>query len=85
MYPPKIPLANTSPNTTGIPSPSTQCFGVGASPVLILGALLLKKKGESYAIALPASFGGTNTPRAVLRLLATHYPLLATDSPGGVA
>ena len=78
MYPPKIPPANTSPNTTGIPSPSTQCFGVGARLVLIPGALLLKKKGESYAIALPTSFGGTNTP---------HTPLQppATFADGGAA
>ena len=74
MYPPKILPANTSPNTTGIPSPSTQCFGVGASPVLILGALLLKKKGESYAIALPTSFGGTNTPHTPLRPLPAFAP-----------
>ena len=64
MYPLKIPVPNTTPNTTGIPSPSTWYSGMGARVVLIPGALLLKKKGESIAIALPTSFEGTDKPRA---------------------
>ena len=65
MFPPKItapnPTPNTTPNTTGIPSPSTRYSGIGARVGQIPGAILLKKKGESTAIALPTSFGGTQT------------------------
>lgn len=61
MFPPKIP----APNTTGIPSTSTRYSGVGARVGQIPGALLLKKKWESIAIALPPSFDGINKPRRV--------------------
>ena len=64
MFPPKIPAPNTTPNPTGIPSTSSRYSGVGARVGQILGALLLKKKWESIAIALPPSFDGTDKPRA---------------------
>ena len=55
---------------------------VTLSVTLAHDTILLKKKRASYANARLSSFDGTDKPRAVLRLLATHYPLLAT-SPGG--
>lgn len=69
-----------APNTTacptgippGIPSPSTWDTNPGSRPGQIPGSILLKKKGESIAIALPTSFGGTDKPRVVV-----------VDVPGG--
>jgi len=46
-------------------SPSTWDTAPGSRPGHILGAILLKKKWESIAIALPPSFDGTDKPRRV--------------------
>ena len=47
-----------------VPPPSTRDTHPGSRPGHIPGSILLKKKGESIAIALPTSFGGTHKPRA---------------------
>lgn len=52
-YPTCIPL--------GVPPPSTRDTNPGSRPGHVPGALL-KKKRESYAIALPPSFSGTDKP-----------------------
>lgn len=62
MRPSEISAPCPTPNPTGIPSTSTRYSGVGARVGQIPGALLLKKKWESIAIALPPSFGGTDKP-----------------------
>jgi hypothetical protein len=50
-YPARVPV--------GVPLPSTWDTDTGSRVGYVLGAILLKKNGESKSCALPTSFGRT--------------------------
>ncbi len=71
MRPPpdRCTTARTARRTTGILARTTPALSTTLSPPVLWGytapgAILLKKKRASYAIARPSSFAETDKPRA---------------------